>query len=277
MTKIKKILQYFIIGIRGGTPIIYYHLRYNRKFAKHPEKYPIEYRYKMVRKEIMMVYKAFWPKYDFKNMNALSDFSEPTLIIPNHYSNMDPLLFIAMSEKPLTFIAKKEILDFPFVGAILKSIDIYPIDRQNLMSQVRTIAEIVRHLKTPGASPVCIFAEGKRNKKPNTNCAELHAGTLKIAQKANAKVVPCALYGTFRLLTTKSYLHHYPIFMHFMDPVSAEEVQKLSTFELAEKVRKIISDEIDVERELDRKMIYSQKLTKHRKALETIVDTRVDS
>lgn len=277
MTKLKKIFQYIMIGIRGGTPIIYHHFRYNRKFAKHPEKYPIEYRYKMIRKEILRVYKAFNPKYDFENMNFLSDISEPTLIIPNHFSNMDPLLFVAMSEKPLTFIAKKEIIDFPFVGTILKSIDVYPIDRSNLMSQVRTIAEVVRHLKTPGSSPVCIFAEGTRNKKPNTKCLDMHAGTFKIAQKANARIVPCALYGTFRLLTTKSYLHHYPIFMHFINPISKEEVQKLSTFELSDKIRNLIDEEVDKERELDRKIIYSQKLTKHRKALETIVDTRVDS
>lgn len=277
MTKFKKILQYISIGIRGGSAIIYHHLRYNRKFAKHPEKYPIEYRYKMVRKEILRVYKAYYPKYDFKNMDAIKGIDGPTLIIPNHYSNMDPLLFVAMSEKPLTFIAKKEILDFPFVGTILKSIDVYPIDRQNVMSQVRTIAEVVRHLKTPGASPVCIFAEGTRNKKPETGCLEMHAGTLKIAQKAEATVVPCALYGTFRLLTTHSYLHHYPIFMHFLEPISKEDVQKMSTFDLADKVRSLINEEVDKERELDRQMIYSQKLTKHRKALETIVDTRVDS
>lgn len=277
MTKLKKILQYFMIGIRGGTPIIYYHLRYNRKFAKHPERYPIEYRYNLVRKEILKVYKAFYPKYDFKNLNYLTDIKEPTLIVPNHYSDMDPLLFVAMSEKPLTFIAKKEILGFPFVGAILKSLDVYPIDRDNVMSQVRTIAEVVRHLKTPGASPVCIFAEGTRNKKPETGCLELHAGTLKIAQKAEARVIPCALYGTFRLLTTHSYLHHYPVFMHFIDPVCKEEVQKLTSFELADKVRNMINEEVDKEREMDRKMVYSQRLTKHRKALETIPDTRVDS
>lgn len=277
MTKFKKILQYIKIGILGGTPIIYHHFRYNRKFAKHPEKYSIEYRYKMVRKEILRVYKAFSPKYDFKNMDLFNNIEGPTLIIPNHHSNMDPLLFVAMSERPLTFIAKKEIVEFPFVGTILKAIDVYPIDRQNLMSQVRTIAEVVRHLKTPGKAPVCIFAEGTRNKHPESGCLEMHAGTLKIAQKAEAKVLPCALFGTFRLLGTKSYLHHYPVFMHFIDPISAEEVQKLSTFDLAEKVRHLIDEEIDKEREMDRKLIYSQRLTKHRKALETIVDTRVDS
>lgn len=277
MTKIKKILQYIVIGIRGGSAIIYHHFRYNRRFAKHPEKYPIEYRYKMVRKEILRVFKAFWPKYDFKNMDLLQKCEGPTLFVPNHYSNMDPLLFVAMSERPLTFIAKKEIIDFPFVGTILKSIDVYPIDRQNVMSQVRTIGEVIRHLNTPGASPVCIFAEGTRNKRPETGCLELHAGTLKIAQKANAQIIPCAVYGTFRLLGTKNYLHHYPVFMHFIDPISAEDVQKMTTFDLADKVREMINIEVDKERELDREYVYSQKLTKHRKALETICDFRKDS
>ena len=55
----RKYLSYIRIGLTAGVGLIIANFRYFRKFAKHPEKYPIEYRYAVTRKIVLKVLKRF--------------------------------------------------------------------------------------------------------------------------------------------------------------------------------------------------------------------------
>lgn len=277
MTKLKKILQYIIIVSRGVPPIIYYTIRYTNRFAKHPEKWPLEYRYKIVRKYITKVVKACFTKINLFDFENFANFEGQALFICNHLSDADPLLLIALSEKPLCFVAKKEILDFPFVGKVMRSIDCYPLDRQNLMNQVNTIKKVVRHLQNPNSSRLIIFPEGTRNRHPQNPCLEYKAGTIKIASMANVPIVNISLFGSSRLFTIKSFLHHYPIFFHFSKPLSVEETKGLNSAQLADKLKKETDAKVNEFRELDKNFVYNSHVSKKQKALETIIDMRTNS
>lgn len=270
----KKFFQYLRIILICGPVIIYYHFRYMIRFSRHPEKYPIEKRYAIARKEISFVINKFHLDYKFNGLEKFTDRKEKTLLISNHLSFFDPLMIIIQSEKPVTFVAKKEIFKMPFVKRVAKAIDVFPLDRDNIMTQLSAIKEIVSYLKDPNKPSVIIYIEGTRNKNPENPCLDFHAGTLKIAQMANCPILVGATYGGFRALSMKSYLRKYPVFFNVFEEIPVEEFKKWNSNDLAHSLRKKVDNEVDLIRAKDKEYILSMKLKDKVKELETRVDAR---
>lgn len=271
-----KILRYIKVVIICAPVILYYHFRYALRFAKHPEKYSIEYRYKILRKEITFVLNRFKVNFDAENFESFSEGGKK-LIICNHLSNLDPLFLIAMSEKPITFVSKKEAFDFPFVGKLMRSIEAFSLDRANLMKQVSEIKNVIAYLKDESKPSVVIFIEGTRNKHPEEPCLDFHPGTLKIAQKAGVPIVLTSIYGTFRVLDKRSFLKKFPIYGSCIRTLSVEEVSDFNTVDASAWLKKEVDDRVDLLRAKDKKYILESKNTKRRKRLETLVDARANS
>lgn len=272
-----KKLQYLKVALICGIPILYYHFRYMIRFAKNPQKYPFEYRYRIVRKEIRFVLKHFGVKYNLKDIESFTKRDEKCLIISNHLSDTDPLVFIAASEKPVTFVSKKETFDFPFVGKIAKALEAFSLDRQNVMNQLSEIKKIVSYLKDENKPSVIAYIEGTRNKRPETGCLEFHPGTLKIAQMANVSLLVMSTFGTFRVLDGKSISRPYPVSISFVDYINKDELKGQNTTQLAENLKLKIENEVDKLRIYDKSEIENAHISKKRKLLETRVDTRVNS
>ena len=259
-----------------GPAIIYNFFRY-LKYTRHPEKYSFEKRYTMVRKEILFVLRRFHIDIQKEGYDILKDAKKPYLIISNHYSLMDPVMLIASSERPITFLSKKENLKMPFVGQILKMLQAFTIDRKNVLSQVRTLQQIGEYLKDESKPHVVIFIEGTRNKKPEGELLDFHPGTLKIAYKANCSIVPATMYGTFRILKLNSYLRKYPFFWKINEPITPEEFANKTTIDLAKEIRDKMNGQVNDFREKDKLYIYNGKGSVRRKALETMVDLGANS
>ena len=272
----KKFFIYLKVIFLCGPAIIYNLFRY-LKYTRHPEKYPFEKRYAMVRKEILFVLRRFHIDVQKEGYDILSKSKKPYLVISNHYSLMDPVMLIASSERPITFLSKKENLKMPFVGQILKMLQVFTIDRKNVLSQVRTLQQIGEYLKDETKPHVVIFIEGTRNKKPDGDLLDFHPGTLKIAYKANCSIVPATMYGTFRILKLNSYLKKYPFWWKINEPITPEEFNKKTTIDLAAEIRQKMIEQVNQFRAKDQEYIYNQKVSVKRKALETIVDLRTNA
>ena len=272
-----KILQYIKVILICGFPIIFYHIFYMCRYARHPEKYPFEKRYKVARKEIRFVFKHFHVDYKLENYEMFTNLDEKCLIISNHYSLFDPLALIAASEKPLTFVCKKEVLKMPFAGKIAKALDCFPIDRSNLMSQFSTIKNVVNYLKDKNKPSVLIFIEGTRNKDPGTPCLEFHPGTLKISQMAGVPLLVGATFGSFRILDKKCHIKKYPYFFKLFRKLSVEEAKSYNTTELAPVLQKETDDAVNLLRIMDKDYIYNLKISDKKKKLETRFDVSVNS
>lgn len=272
-----KKLQYIKVLLRCGLKVIYYHFRYILKFVKHPEKYPLEYRYKIIRKEITFVLKRFHIDYNLKGFEKFTKLDGKALIVSNHLSDADPLILIAASEKPITFVSKIEAFKFPFVGKIAKALEVFPLDRKNIINQIGQIKDIVKYLKDPNKPSVIIYIEGTRNRYPENPCLEFHPGTLKIAQMAGCPLISFATYGTFRILDGKSYVKPYPTSLSFINVYDPNEVKEMNTSLLAEKLKKEIDDEVDSLRKYDLDFVLKTKISDKRKKLETRVDARVNA
>lgn len=273
----RKALQYIKAVILIAPVVIYYALRYMIRYSRHPEKYPLEKRYAVARNEIRYALKLFHVDFNLKNFEIFSSLDEKALIISNHLSFMDPLILIANSEKPVTFIAKKEVFKMPFVGRVAKAIEVFPLDRDNLMSQLSEIKKVVTYLKDPNKPSVIVYIEGTRNKHPENPCLDFHAGTLKIAQMAGCPLVLAATYGSFRILDKHSYVKPYPASVTIIEKLDSEYVKKAVTTELAVELKNKVDAEVDSLRVFDKGFVNNAKISKKRKELENRVNVRVNS
>ena len=275
MVKFRKAIQYIYLLIVFGLVVIFYHIFFMKRYSKHPEKYPLELRYRRLRKEIRLLFKLWKIRYHTYGWNNYVEGNNKCIFLSNHLSDVDPLILIAMSERPVTFVAKIEIKKYPFVGACLKAIDGIFIDRHNLMKQVDTIREIVQKAKDPNMPNIAIFLEGTRNKSPEKNVLEYKAGTVKTAYMAGVDIIPLTLYGTFRILSLKCHLHKYPVFFNFDRRIPKEEYKEIPNIELAKKLEDNANDIINNKlRQVDKESIVQMRLTKRAKARETKVDLR---
>lgn len=267
----------YIKALALVLPVVIFNWFRYLKILRHPEKYEFSYKYALARKEILFFLKQFKVEYHVEGIEKLTKANETFLIISNHHSLADPLVYIAISERPLSFVSKESNLKIPFVGQIMRMLDSQCINRDNLMSQARTLKHLSEHLSNNENYPILIFIEGTRNRHPENELLEFHPGTLKIAYKANCSILPCSHYGTFRVFTMKSYSKTVPITVKVADPIKPSYYLNKNTVDLAGEIRATISNMIQVSRKEDRDLIYSQKLSTRRKALETIVDLSVNS
>ena len=117
----------------------------------------------------------------------------PILIVGNHRHVYDQCLTIMATKRGIHYMAKKEYVDgrmawfFWFVGCI-------PVNRQ-IKDKVAT-EKALDILKNDGA--IGLFPEGTRNKTNNTFLLPFKYGTVSMAKKTNATIIPFGLTGDYK-------------------------------------------------------------------------------
>ena len=136
--------------------------------------------------------------FDFRVVNQAGlDFDGPALICSNHASFLDPPFIGQAFSDPIHFFARKTLFSNPVAGAILRSWQSIPIDRDK--PDPSSLKSTIRLLKS--GARVLMFPEGTRSEDGNLLPAEPGCG-LFIA-KAAAPVLPVRLFGTFEALSRK--------------------------------------------------------------------------
>ena len=229
------------VCVAGGA-IIWDYFAWMRKYAKHPEKYPFSVRYKKVQKLLQRLSRGFNVDFHVEGLEKLPE--ETSCIVSNHLSAYDPVSLIAVMDKPCTFVAKKELLNKPFAGKIIKGIDGEFIDRDDLKQSLRLMMKVEDDLKNHKEKNWIIYPEGTRNRDPMKNVKEFHHGTFRPAVKANVPIIPVATYGTFRVLKRKPAYKKYPVWIKFLDPIYPEDYKDMKTPEIAKMVEERIEQAI---------------------------------
>ena len=214
-----------------------------RKFAKHPEKYPMELRYKKVRKLLLDLSKSFNVEYHIEGLENIPE--ETCCFVSNHLSAFDPLSLICVMDKPCTFVSKKELDGKPFIGKIILGMSGLYIDRSDLKQSLKVMMKVEDDLKNKKDKNWIIYPEGTRNKDPMMKLKEFHHGTFRPAYKAKVPIVPVATFGTFRVLKRKPNFKRYPVFIKFLKPIYPSEYENMTTQEIAKMVQDMIQKEID--------------------------------
>jgi 1-acyl-sn-glycerol-3-phosphate acyltransferase len=114
----------------------------------------------------------------------------PVILAANHQSYVDPPLVGVCSRRDVHYLARKTLLDLPFLGKLLPRINVIPVDRDgNDMSALKTIIRLVRSGKG-----VVLFPEGTRS--PDGALQRGKPGIGLIIAKTGAPVQPVRIFGS---------------------------------------------------------------------------------
>ena len=117
----------------------------------------------------------------------------PILIVGNHKHVYDQCLTIMATKRVIHYMAKKEYFEgrlawfFKFVGCI-------PVNRQ--IKDTAATKQALEILKNDGA--IGLFPEGTRNKTKDIFLLPFKFGTVSMAKKTNATIIPFGLTGDYK-------------------------------------------------------------------------------
>ncbi|NLT14166.1 MAG: 1-acyl-sn-glycerol-3-phosphate acyltransferase [Clostridiales bacterium] len=132
----------------------------------------------------------------------------PVVFCANHSSNFDPVLisFAAGIENHLHYMGKAELFRVPILGAVLRSIGSFPVNRGH--NDVSAIKNSLSYLKA--GEKIAIFPEGTRVKTEEG--AEAKRGAVRIADQMSVPIIPVyvprnkKMFHTYTIVFGKPYL-----------------------------------------------------------------------
>ncbi|MDO5330134.1 MAG: lysophospholipid acyltransferase family protein [Bacillota bacterium] len=234
---------------RMGPTLIHDYLKWMRRYAKHPDDYPFEVRYKTIRELVIKILHKFRLEFEVNGLEKLNGVEGPVLIVSNHLSLMDSLTLIALSKKPISFVSKKENEKMPMLGKVMKALDSCFLDRGNLRQNGEVLAQVEKRLEE-GVCSYVIFPEGTRQKNVRDNLLPMHPGSFKIAGKAKVPLIPVAQYGTFHLLGKGGPKSIY-VQVSILDAIQPEVFYNEGTVEAANRIRASIQENVNKLRDRD--------------------------
>jgi len=115
------------------------------------------------------------------------------IIASNHVSYLDPAVLVASMNRKIYFITKKEVFKNIIVSFILKKLNAFPVDRENIdILAFKKAINILQEKEILG-----IFPEGTRSS--NGDLQELKLGVIKIAMKTGVPILPVGIIGTHKI------------------------------------------------------------------------------
>ena len=137
-----------------------------------------------------------------KGINDLKDIEEPVIFCANHLSNFDIIALYMAIDRPVYFIAKKELNKIPFLGWYMKAAGMVFIDRTNQTKSIHSLKE-AGDLIRKGRN-IITFPEGTRSQ--NGDMSTFKKGSFIISKKGNIPVVPVAIKNSNHINPNNSFL-----------------------------------------------------------------------
>lgn len=116
--------------------------------------------------------------------------SGPALVASNHVSGLDPLLMVAVADRPLRFIIAREQYERPGLTWLFKAAGCIPVDRAGRPE--RALREALAALRS--GEVVAIFPYGKIH-LPADPPRPIKSGTVRLAIKIGCPIVPMFIDG----------------------------------------------------------------------------------
>jgi 1-acyl-sn-glycerol-3-phosphate acyltransferase len=116
------------------------------------------------------------------------------IVITNHKSNIDPVIIGMICDRPLRYMAKKELFRFAALRKLIVTLGAFPIDRgAGDRAALTTSLEILAE-----GGVLLMFPEGHR--RPDDAVHEFLPGVGMLALRSGAPIVPLAMDGTQRMM-----------------------------------------------------------------------------
>lgn len=187
----------------------------------------------------------------YEKVRSLQEEGGTFFVTSNHMSDYDPLLSLQFFQKPISFVAKEETRDFPFIGASLSSIGGLFLPRADLRASLQVMKTLEGRLSN-GFANYLIYPEGTRNKKAkDKGLLPYHPGSFKSAMRAKVAILPMAIYGTFRVLSPSFNAKRIPIEVCFFDPIFEADYEGKSTEEIAALIQGMTEGKVNEFKRMD--------------------------
>jgi 1-acyl-sn-glycerol-3-phosphate acyltransferase len=153
------------------------------------------------------------------------------VVVFNHNALLDVPLSAPYVPGPNKTIAKASFSKVPLFGLFYKKGSVL-VDRKNEKSRIQSF-ESMKAVLASGMH-MCIYPEGTRN-RTDEPIKPFYEGAFKLAIAAKKDIIPCIITGTKKAMPVHKFFYLFPtrLQMHFMPPVSAENI---SPKDLKEKV-----------------------------------------
>lgn len=181
-----------------------------------------------------------WVRTHVRGAEKLPE-AERFLMVSNHRSGFDPIIITRELRRfNISFVSKPSNIEMPVLGHIGYCAGCLPIDRENDRKALTTILTAADYLKRNLCS-MAIYPEGTRSK--SDQLLPFHAGSFKIAQKANVPLVISSIRGSERI--GKNVLRRpTDVYVDILEVIPAEKVKAMSTRELAEYSSHVIEENL---------------------------------
>lgn len=116
----------------------------------------------------------------------------PLIIACNHASYLDPMILGAAFERPMYFMARKTLFEFPVFGWLIRQTLAFPLNREgDSREAIRAFGQLLSE-----DNAVLIFPEGTRSS--DGNLGEIKAGIGMIAARNPAPILPVYIWGSYQ-------------------------------------------------------------------------------
>ena len=157
----------------------------------------------------------------------------PLIICANHINLWDPILLAIIFDRPIRFMAKKELFENKFLGFLLEKFGAVPVDRDNV--NIKTIKDAIKLVKDNEV--LGIFPEGTRVKTVSEE--NMKTGVAMIASRAGADVIPVFINSDYKFRSKVEVFVRDKIAISSFDDVSKDMRNKEITKAIYENIYKV--------------------------------------
>lgn len=231
-------LRYFKV-IVWNLPRIYMIPRMEYK-AVHSDKYTEEecYAYaKLAVRRMMRAGHITTRRFGVENLPKEGGY----VMFPNHQGKYDALGIIYVHDKPCSIV----IDDAKSHGILVKQFIDLLHGKRMVKNDLRQSASVIKELaeETKNGRRFIIFPEGGYYHNHNT-LGKFKPGCFKSAMKARAPIVPVALIDSYKVFEEWT-LRKVETQVHFLKAIYYDEYKGMTTTQVADVVREMISNKID--------------------------------
>ncbi|MCA9789385.1 MAG: 1-acyl-sn-glycerol-3-phosphate acyltransferase [Cyanobacteria bacterium HKST-UBA04] len=134
----------------------------------------------------------FWPR--FLNRQRIPSRGQSYMVVANHISLSDPPLITTLLNRPVAFMAKRELFLNPIVARILRFLGAFQVNRDK--PSRHTLKTAFNVLRTDSGWVLGMFPEGTRQKDADKTgqLQDLKSGYTVFATKTQKPVLPVGIY-----------------------------------------------------------------------------------
>jgi 1-acyl-sn-glycerol-3-phosphate acyltransferase len=164
----------------------------------------------------------------------------PFILAPVHRSNIDFALVSLVTKRRMRYMGKDTIFKFKFLNPFFHALGAFPVhrgsaDREALRTSIAVVAS---------GQPLVMFPEGTR--QSGSEVQELFDGTVYVAAKTGAPIVPVGIGGSERVMPKGSkFIHPGKIVLIVGEPLDAPPARASGS--ISRRAVKTLTDQLKLE------------------------------